>query len=227
MFLSSSHHHQPTIWVATRRPTCFGHPVNGFLVVLEGIDGSGKTTLAANLAAALNDEGRTVVQTREPTDGPIGARIRALARSGRESVTPEEELALFQADRKAHVEEVVRPALARGDVVIQDRSYFSTVAYQGERGLSRAEILSSSEAIAPKPDILLVVDVPVEVALQRIRQTRAEGPDAFERALTLHRIREVFLSFAEAVILDGRLSPSRLTEVALEAIASRMSTRPE
>ena len=191
--------------------------MSGVLVVLEGIDGSGKSTLARRLVDALSREGRSVVSTREPTDGPIGREIRALARGGRATVAPADELALFHADRRAHVADVVRPALARGDVVIQDRSYFSTVAYQGERGLDRSQILDESEAIAPRPDVLIVVDVPVHVALARI-VTRANGADEFEKASALERIRSVFLSFEDAVVLDGQLSPEVLEASALAAI---------
>ncbi len=190
------------------------------LVVLEGIDGSGKSTLARNLAGAFEARGRTVVVTAEPTDGPHGRRIRELTRSGRRAeMTPEEELALFCDDRAEHVANLVRPALDRGEVVIQDRSYFSTVAYQGGRGISRARILEVSEQIAPKPDHLLVVDVPIEVALQRIHVTRKGPADDFEKRSSLERAREVFLSFAEAVVLDGTKSPEALLSDALAVVS--------
>jgi dTMP kinase len=106
-------------------------PTTGLLVVIEGIDGAGKTTLRAGLAAALRSEGHEVVETKEPTDGPLGQEIRRLARVGRDTVTPEAELELFLRDRAQHVAELVLPALARHAVVLQDRSYYSTVAYQG------------------------------------------------------------------------------------------------
>ena len=181
-----------------------GPVTRGVLIVLEGIDGSGKTTLARNLAAALAAEGHEVVSTREPTDGPYGKQIRALAASGRHGVTPEQELELFMADRRQHVAEVVRPALARGAVVVQDRSYFSTVAYQGERGLDRAELLALGEAVAPRPDVLLVVDLPAEAAVARIRAARDHGTDDFEAVDALARIREVFLGFEGAKVVDAR-----------------------
>ncbi|MEQ8279057.1 MAG: dTMP kinase [Deltaproteobacteria bacterium] len=191
----------------------------GLLIVLEGIDGSGKSTLARGIADAFRARGRTVVVTAEPTDGPHGRRIRELTRSGRRAeMSPDEEFALFTDDRREHVEQRVRPALERGEVVVQDRSYFSTVAYQGDRGVSRERILEVSTAIAPSPDVLLVVDLPVEVALERITKTR-EGPaDDFEKAANLERARRTFLSFDAATVLDGTRAPADLLADALAAI---------
>lgn len=194
----------------------------GFLLVLEGVDGSGKTTLAKALAKALTARGHQVVTTREPTDGPYGRQIRALAAKGRHHVSPEEELQLFLQDRQAHVRELVRPALERGAVVIQDRSYFSTVAYQGERGLDRGHLLEVSEAIAPRPDLLLVVDLPADLAVARIRETRGSAPDDFEGQQSLARIREVFLGFPGAVVVDGRLAPDQVLAQAMAAVEARL-----
>lgn len=194
----------------------------GFLLVLEGVDGSGKSTLAKALAQVLAARGHEVVNTREPTDGPYGRQIRALAAQGRNTVSPEEEFQLFHQDRQGHVRTLVRPALERGAVVIQDRSYFSTVAYQGERGLDRARLLTLSEAIAPRPDLLLVVDVPADLAVTRIRETRGSGPDDFEGQQSLARIREVFLGFPGVVVVDGRAPPDQVLAQALAAVDARL-----
>jgi dTMP kinase len=191
------------------------------LIVLEGIDGSGKSTLAGGLAKELEARGFRVVRTREPTDGPIGRQIRALAASGREGVTPEQEFQLFHEDRKVHVAEVVRPALARGHVVIQDRSYFSTVAYQGQRGLDRARLLRESESIAPRPDVLLVIDLPADVAVERIRASR-RSTDDFESRSTLEEVRRAFLAFEGAVILDGTRTSDEVLRSALPHVLSRL-----
>ena len=196
----------------------------GVLVVLEGIDGSGKSTLARGLVEAVEARGFRVVRTREPTDGPIGKQIRALAASGRSSVTPEQEFQLFHEDRRAHVRDLVRPALARGDVVIQDRSYFSTVAYQGQRGLDRARLLRESEAIAPRPDVLFVIDLPVEQAMDRIRTTRSSADD-FETRATLEEVRRAFLSFDGAVVLDGTQPAEEVLRSALPHVLSRLPAR--
>lgn len=189
----------------------------GVLIVLEGIDGSGKSTLAGRLADALRAAGRTVVETREPTSGPFGRRIREIAASGRDGVTAEEELELFMKDRAEHVAEIVRPALARGDVVVQDRSYFSTVAYQGERGLDREALLADNQKIAPAPDVLLVVDVPAETAAARIREGRGFTDD-FEAVDSLRRIREVFLGFEGAQVVDAGGTQDETLSHALDAV---------
>ena len=120
----------------------------GLLIVIEGIDGSGKSTLARGLAERLRALGRHVIETREPTDGPDGQKIRTLAASGqRDQISAEEEFALFHRDRTEHVKSLIRPSLAAGHVVIQDRSYFSTMAYQGQRGIPLKEIRQRSEEV--------------------------------------------------------------------------------
>src|SRR4051812_21288936 len=95
------------------------------LIAFEGIDGSGKSTQAAMLGAWLNGQGREVVLTKEPTNGPHGTRLRQPFMAGR--LSPREELDCFVADRREHVESLIKPALARGAVVIVDRYYYSTV----------------------------------------------------------------------------------------------------
>ncbi|MCX7017301.1 MAG: dTMP kinase, partial [Candidatus Sumerlaeota bacterium] len=125
--------------------------MRGLLVVLEGIDGTGKSTQARRLAEALEARGHTTRVLREPTDGPHGSELRRMAREGR--TDPQRERALFIADRREDVERNIRPALARGEIVVMDRYYFSTVAYQGARGLDPDELRAENEAFAPKPDL--------------------------------------------------------------------------
>jgi dTMP kinase len=192
------------------------------LIVLEGIDGSGKTTLARGIGERLRALGHRVVLTKEPTDGPLGKKIREIAARGRDTVTKEEELELFHQDREHHVRELVRPSLAGGAIVIQDRSFYSTVAYQGERGFDREALLARERTIAPDPDLLFVVDVPAETAVERIRTNRASGDD-FERLETLQRIRRVFLDLPTATVLDGQLAPDTLVEKAMTVISLRLS----
>ena len=117
----------------------------GRLIAFEGIDGSGKSTQLVALEAALRADGRDVVSTREPTDGSWGRRIRAMARSGAR-VEAAEELRWFVEDRREHVASLIRPALAAGRVVLTDRYYLSTVAYQGARGLDPQQLLAGPVA---------------------------------------------------------------------------------
>jgi dTMP kinase len=164
------------------------------LIVVEGIDGAGKSTQVRRLAEALRREGRAVVESREPTDGPWGRKIRASAATGRMSL--QDELHAFVEDRKEHVATLIGPALARGEIVLLDRYYFSTIAYQGARGGDVDAIRRMNEAVAPRPDLVLLIDFDPEVGLRRIRESRGGGTDDFEHLDQLQAIRASFLRLA-------------------------------
>ena len=161
----------------------------GALVAFEGVDGAGKTTQSLLLRDFLISRGFHVVLTKEPTNGQFGAQIRESARTGRLPI--EEELELFVKDRREHVEGVVKPALAAGSVVIIDRYYFSTVAYQGARGLEPQFLLERNEAFAPEPDLLVILDIDVGMGLSRV-SARGDEPDEFEHASSLETARSIF-----------------------------------
>ncbi len=176
----------------------------GILVVLEGIDGSGKTTQARSLLRRLRRRGWQAAFFREPTRGKWGREIKRKAvRDG--SLTPEEELALFLKDRRENVERNLRPALAKGKIVVLDRYYFSTIAYQGAKGIDPRRIRRLNESFAVPPDLVIVLDVEAAAGLARIagRKTRDE---LFEREDYLARVREIFRGFRgpRFVHLDGR-----------------------
>jgi dTMP kinase len=164
---------------------------SGFLLVIEGIDGAGKSTLQRRLADWCRQQRLSVVTSREPTDGPYGRALRDSARTGRLAI--DEELELFLKDRRQHVQTVIQPALTLGDVVILDRYYFSTAAYQGARGLDPLEILRANEAFAPTPDLVLLLDIDPMRGHARIGQ-RSDTPDDFEGAAYLAEVRRIFLS---------------------------------
>ncbi len=164
----------------------------GILIVIEGIDGAGKSTQARRLEASLREEGHPTLLTREPTEGPWGQRIRKIIKTGREGIRPEEEYKWFVQDRKEHVEKVIRPALREGKVVILDRYYFSTMAYQGALGLDPVLIRKESEAFAPIPDLAIILDLSPETAISRIEKNRGERPNHFEGKSYLVRVREIF-----------------------------------
>ncbi len=166
---------------------------SGLFIVIEGIDGTGKSTQARMLEGWLRGRGRSVVRDREPTDGPWGRRLRESAATGR--LAPEDELEYFLRDRREHVEKLISPALAAGTDVILDRYYFSTMAYQGARGFDPGEIRRRNEVFAPVPDLLLILDLPVDVAISRIG-ARGDGANEFEKRENLERCREIFLSLA-------------------------------
>jgi dTMP kinase len=169
----------------------------GFLLVLEGIDGAGKSTLQRALAEWCRGQGRRVVTSREPTDGPHGRALRESARTGRLSL--DDELELFLKDRREHVQMLINPALERGDVVILDRYYFSTAAYQGARGLDPAAIIAANETFAPVPNLVLLLDLDPSDGHARIG-ARGNSPDSFEGANYLREVRRIFLSLERPYI---------------------------
>lgn len=188
----------------------------GLFIVIEGIDGTGKSTQAKRLAEWFRARGREVVLSREPTDGPWGKKLRESATTGR--LSPEDELECFLNDRREHVEMTIKPALADGKVVILDRYYFSTMAYQGARGFDPTEIRRRNEAFAPQPDLLFIFDLSVESAHSRIG-SRGDTANEFEQRDTLTRCREIFLSLRNerfARVIDAE---PPLNEVSADILA--------
>jgi dTMP kinase len=176
----------------------------GRLIVLEGIDGSGKTTQARSLVRRLRRRGFKAAFFREPTRGRWGREIKRHARRA-DSLTPEEELALFVKDRRENVSKNLRPALAAGRIVILDRYYFSTIAYQGAKGIDPGRIRRLNESFAVKPDLVVFLDIDARAGLGRIagRKTRDE---LFEREDYLVRVARLFAGFKgpRFVHIDGR-----------------------
>ncbi|MFH7320311.1 dTMP kinase [Desulfurivibrio sp. D14AmB] len=169
----------------------------GVLIAFEGIDGTGKSTQIELLARRLRELGLAVVATREPTDGPHGRRIREMFLK-RASLPPDEELRLFVEDRREHVIQLIAPALAAGKVVLTDRYYFSTVAYQGAAGHDPAALLALNESFAPRPDLVLLLEAPPAVGVRRVRELRRESLNDFEQEDYLRRVAEIFTGFHDS-----------------------------
>lgn len=176
----------------------------GLLIAFEGIDGTGKTTQIEMLSEVLRQRGFSVVATREPTDGQYGRKIRELYKN-RKSVTPEEELALFLDDRREHVAQVISPALARGEVVLTDRYYFSTAAYQGATGHDPLKIIAANELFAPVPDMVIMLEAPVSLGVHRVQKLRGETLNDFEQEGALARVAGIFADLKGSYIrrIDG------------------------
>ena len=191
----------------------------GLWVTFEGGDGSGKTTQAALLEEWLREQGRTVVRTREPGGTEVGVLIRDIVLHHRGDIAPRAEALLYAADRAHHVETLVRPALTRGEIVIQDRYLDSSVAYQGAgRVLDGGEIrdLSLWATGGALPDVTVLLDI--DPAKARRRLDAADKPfDRLEAEQSeFHeRVRAAFLDLAAAeperfLVLDATLPVEEL-----------------
>jgi dTMP kinase len=187
------------------------HHYPGFLIAIEGIDGSGKTTQAHMVQDKLQARKLTVIRTKEPTTGYWGQILRDSAVTGRLSL--QEEVEGFIKDRQEHVAQVLNPELQAGHVVIVDRYYFSSMAYQGARGMDPDEIRRLNEAFSPEPDMLVVLDIAPEIALERIR-TRDDRANHFENTGTLTTAREIFRNIKKPYfyLLDGTEWPLTLRD---------------
>lgn len=177
--------------------------MKGKLVSIEGIDGCGKTTHVRLLAGWLRSRGHRVVITDEPTDGMIG-RIIKRELQGELKLSVAAEGLLFAADRVQHIAELIRPELKAGKVVITERYVYSSLAYQSARGLSMAWLESINRA-AIKPNLTILIDLPAEAALRRIKRSRRL--DKFEMDLQLQRrVRANYLRIAKLKglkVVDG------------------------
>jgi len=167
----------------------------GYLIALEGIDGTGKSTQCALLADYLVSVGYPVVRLREPTQGAWGQKIRKILTEGRGDVTPEEELQYFINDRKEDVERNIVPALEQGKIVLIDRYYYSTAAYQGALGFDPVKIIDDNEVFAPRPNLLFIIQGSLDESFRRIEQGR-DGFSSFEKRGYLEKVQKIFDSFS-------------------------------
>ena len=171
----------------------------GFLFVLEGIDGSGKTSACVILKERLQNDGYDVVHLREPTnESPWGKEIRE--RSPLAELSPTEELELFVKDREWHVQNKIKPALLAGKIVLMDRYFFATGAYQsGATGIPWQEILrmNREDIHAPEPDIIFILDIDAETGLARTLGRKDQADLQFEKLDRLINVRKVYLELVE------------------------------
>ncbi len=194
------------------------------LIAVEGIDGSGKTTVVRFLEEELKKRGYDVVVFKEPTNSEWGRRIKRAFKDRR--LKPEEELELFLKDREWNVKNNVVPALKAGKVVIMDRYYYSTIAYQGALGIDPDYIKQLNEKIAPKPDLVIILDVKPETALKRIRM-RGDKPNRFEDLEYLRKVREIFLSLKNKniVVIDAERNMEEVKSDVLNVVSKYLATR--
>ncbi|MBN9175397.1 MAG: dTMP kinase [Microbacterium sp.] len=206
--------------------------MSGLFVTFEGGDGVGKTTQATALEEWLQATGRSVVRTREPGGTEVGVLLRDIVLHHRGEVAPRAEALLYAADRAQHIATVVRPALARGDVVIQDRYLDSSVAYQGAgREIDPGQIrdLSLWAADGLLPDVTVLLDLDHAAARRRLDADdkpfdRLES----ERSDFHDRVRQAFLDLAAAeserfLVVDASLPAEDIAQTIRSRVATALA----
>ena len=158
--------------------------MTGVFLAIEGIDGSGKTTVAKHIHDFLTERGIEVILTQEPTKGPIGDVIRKSL--GKLELHPYQRALLFAADRHGHVTDVVMPALQEGKWVVTDRYLYSSLAYQGAEGVDMA-FLRFINGFAPDADAVIHLEVPPDIGVSRLK-----NHDRFEDTEFLRKVKAVF-----------------------------------
>lgn len=200
----------------------------GLFISFEGIDGVGKSTQADLLESWLTARGKDVVRTLEPGGTDVGVEIRKILLHHKGDLAPRAEAALFAADRAHHVASKIRPALEQGKIVITDRYFDSSVAYQGAgRDLSRTEVrdLSLWAVGGLLPDLTVLLDLPAEEARAR-RNTSGTEPDRLEKEKTefFETVRSAYLDLANAepgrfLVVDASVTVEQMQEVIRERVA--------
>ena len=203
----------------------------GLFITFEGGDGSGKSTQASLLGEWLAAEGRTVVRTREPGGTEVGLEIRELVLHHRGHIDPRAEALLYAADRAHHIATLVRPALERGEVVIQDRYFDSSIAYQGAgRVLDSTEVrdvsLWATDSLIP--DVTVLLDLDEDVARERLNAADKPFDRLENEKAEFHaRVRQGFLALAEAeperfLVLDATLPVDELSQRIRDRVESAL-----
>ncbi len=167
----------------------------GYLIAFEGIDGTGKSTQCKLLGDYLEINGFSVLRLREPTQGKWGQKIRNILTHGRGDISAEEELQYFMNDRREDVDLNILPALREKKIVLVDRYYYSTAAYQGALGFDPNKICEENETFAPRPDLVLLFRGTIEESFKRIREGR-ENFSSFEKKEYLNQVQNIFDSFS-------------------------------
>lgn len=203
--------------------------MTGLFITLEGGDGTGKSTQAALLGEWFTERGREVVFTREPGGTDLGVEIREIVLHSRGHITPRSEALLYAADRAHHIATLVRPALDRGAVVIQDRYIDSSVAYQGAgRVLDPAEVRQVSEWATEGlyPDVTVLLDLDPVVGRERLQSDNKPFDRLETEAVEFHvRVREAYLGMAATeperfLVVDATLDRDAIRDIIIERVSS-------
>jgi dTMP kinase len=213
------------------RATASADSLTGALIALEGIDGSGKSTIAKRLVEKLRESGTSVILSREPGGTAIGEQIREiLLQQESLSILPTTEMLLFAAARAQHVGELVRPALAEGLTVVADRFVDSSLAYQwGGRGLEKRAVDLAIELATDglEPDLRILLDLPVESALRRRMADWNETNRMDRESIMFHgRVRDAYHSLVAAdparwSVVDANRAVDDVSAAVWRAVVSR------
>lgn len=194
----------------------------GVFICIEGLDGSGKTTQAKILVKNLRRKGFNPVYTTEPSAGRVGKLIRSFVLDRDERVPVALEALLFAADRVDHVENVVKPLLKQGRVVVCDRYVYSSLAYQGAAGLD-LDWIEHVNQFALKPDLALLVDVPSDVVVSRLKRKKT----VMETKQNQEKVREVYLKLAaekKLVLIDGDRPVRHVADDVFKIVSRTLTT---
>ncbi|MBP6703711.1 MAG: dTMP kinase [Vicinamibacteria bacterium] len=200
----------------------------GLFITFEGIEASGKSTQAVALARALGDR---AVLTREPGGTPLGRRVREILLDAETTPIPDVEALLFLADRAQHLHEVVRPGIAAGRIVLSDRYQDSSMAYQSV-GRGVGDLIPSvfRHIGGLAPDLTILIDLDVDVAIERLRSRGAANRLDAEAPAFHGRVRQAFLNLAAAdpsrfEVFDGAKDVASLSAEIVERVKSRFGGR--
>ena len=181
------------------------------LIDLEGIDGCGKSTQSKFLMEKFEENNEKAIILKEPTSGKYGKKLWEML-SGKREATTEQILDLFVMDRKEHVDDKINQALKEGKIVLMDRYYYSTMAYQAAAGIDVNRIRKDNE-FAPKPNIVLIFDLPADLAMKRVKGHSVA--DVFEKEEHLEKVRESYLNLKDdplVRIIDSTRTPEEIFE---------------
>jgi len=188
----------------------------GYLIAIEGIDGSGKTTIAKKIVEWLNEKNIKALYTSEPTRSPIGLLIKDKIISAEKRQDARIEALLFAADRLWHVINEIIPSLSKNIIVVTDRYYFSSIAYQGALGAPISWVKELNK-FAPKPDLSIYIDITPEEAIRR-KSRQGNVKKLFENIRYLSKVREIYLNMVgdgELTLINGMEPLEKVVDEAL------------
>ena len=191
----------------------------GLFIVFEGIDGSGKDTHIKLLSGELRQQGHSVLETAEPSGNEVGALLKRYQRKSGKRLPAETEALLYTADRYEHVRNIVEPALRKGQIVLSNRYFYSTLAYQGAMGVD-LDWIREMNRFAPKPAAAILLDILPEFSLQRLKRRKT----VFEQLENLRKVREIYVRLVKAgelVRVDAD-RPKRVVQAELLALVQEL-----